>query len=219
MQAQSYPDGETYSKLYARYYGRDVGELLNLLEPMRDCRFLDLCGGQGLMSIGAINAGCKNATLVDAAFKMVLPELFDHPLIKVLCGEVKEAFKLMLMQNYRYERVSCRQAINYWLNQDTAKSVADILTPGGIFVFNTFNQKPPEKPRVMEYELGGCNFVEVSWLVGNMVHHVQIRDGLEPHQTSFKWLPPGVIHGWLEPYFEVTEERKGRSSIYRCIKK
>ena len=97
--------------------------------------------------------------------------------------------------------------------------VADVMAPGGVFAFNTFNRKPSEKPRVLQYELEGHSFVEVSWLVGDIVHHLQAREGMVPHQTSFRWFSPESLREMLKPYFVVIEIRHEKTSLYRCEKR
>lgn len=215
-----YPEHATYHALYLRYLqGRDAKELLELLEPLPLARFLDLCCGEGQLTHGALKAGVRHAYMVDAEPKMLPLQSRLRPLAQMLPMTVESALRFFRAERRHFERVACRQAVNYWLDEKTAKGLHGIMTPKGIFAFNTFNEKPAEKPRVLEYELEGHHFAEVSWLVGEWVHHVQVRDGMPPHTTRFKWIPPERFRELLEPYFEVEEIRKGKSSLYRCIAK
>lgn len=215
-----YPDHQTYRELYARYYsGRDVAELLQRLEPLWGMRVLDICGGDGRLALAALEKCARDCELVDAAAPMVPNEVRKHPLITVHIDIVHVALFYMYSRGVSFDRVVCRQAVNYWLDEATAGFVANVLRPGGIFVFNTFNQKPPEKPRVLQYPLDGHEFVEVSWVVGDTVHHVQVRDGMEPHCTAFRWISPEQFRKLLEPYFEIHEEQREKTSLYRCVKK
>jgi len=215
-----YPDYKTYKKLYLRYYdGRDVAELLRLLEPLRGTRLLDLCAGEGQLTLKALEEGAREVVVVDAEPAMISPVLRQHQQVRVATMSVHDALNAMHARGESFERIACRQAVNYWLNEETARLSANILTPGGIFAFNTFNQKPSEKPRVLQYELEDHVFVEVSWLVGDTVHHLQVREGMMPHHTSFNWFPPELLREILEPYFVATEERHDKTSLYRCEKK
>jgi hypothetical protein len=214
---EKYPDHKTYRALYARYYlGRPVEELLEFLKPLHDHRVLDICGGDGQLALGAIARGAREAVLVDQSSGMIPDEL--RKCGKILVHEVQ--IENFLMHAYLtgefYERAVCRQGVNYWLNEDTARNLSLVLKPGAIFVFNTFHQKPAEKPRVLEYDLDGHMFVETSWSIGDVVHHIQVRGGMEPHYTSFHWLSPDRLQRILTPYFVVVEDRRGATSIYRC---
>lgn len=214
-----YPDYETYRALYARYYIREVTDLLHLLEPLNGMSTMDLCGGDGRLTLKMITSGAQSVLFVDAEPKMVPPALWQHKRVRVVIKEVCSVLFDAIMRNESFDRIACQQAVNYWLNESTAQSVALALKPGGVFAFNTFNQKPPEKPRVMQYELDGHAFVEVSWLVGDTVHHLQVRDGMKPHYTSFQWLSPKRLRKLLKPHFIVNEEKRKRTSLYRCKKK
>ena len=94
--------------------------------------------------------------------------------------------------------------------------MAKVLAPSGVFVFNTFNRKPDRKPMVKEYELDGKKFVEVSWLVGNLVYHLQIREGMKFHATAFTWLSETRLVRLLRPHFKVRVIKDGPTSLYRC---
>ncbi len=215
-----YPDYETYRALYARYYrGRDIGELLRLLDPLEGTRILDLCSGDGRLALIALADGAHEADIVDASPVMIPKDLLMHVRINVHVQEVSGALIALRREGISFDRIGCRQAVNYWLDEVTAEQVAMSLKPGGIFAFNTFNQKPSTIPRALEYEYSGHQFAEVSWLVGDTVLHVQVRDGMESHTTSFAWISPERFRNLLGPYFAITEERDGKTSLYRCEKK
>lgn len=216
-----YPDHQTYAALYRRFYdGRDVAELLDPLGDLRGKRVIDLCAGDGRMSFEALKRGAQFVHLVDSESEMIpkaaqqIPqfEIWDMPVITALG----------IMQGSRQLRVDalvCRQGVNYWFDPKAVQLAAGILQPGGKLVFNTFSYPPPEKPRVREYHLDGNSFVEVSWLIGDDVHHVQIRQGLPPHITVFKWLPQELILATMEPYFTVELQVIDKTSIYVGTKK
>jgi len=215
----NFPDHETYRKLYARYYnGRDSEELLRLLKPIKGTNLLDLCGGDGRLTLNALKKGASRVVLVDAEYEMVPAPLHKNRKILVLIGTVMSALLNLHWGLRLFDRAVCRQGVNYWLNADTLRMLASVLKPQAVFVFNTFNQKPPKEPRVLEYKMGGHSFAEVSWLIGDKVHHLQVRDGLKHHHTEFKWLSPEEIRKLLERYFEVEEIQDGKTSLYRCVK-
>jgi 2-polyprenyl-3-methyl-5-hydroxy-6-metoxy-1,4-benzoquinol methylase len=215
-----YPDHETYRALYKRYFdGRDVSELLDLAEPLQGAEVVDLCGGEGQLSLAALARGAREVTLVDAEEKMIPWALRRSPSVKCVTQGAEMFLHDSRSDGVQFDRIVCRQAVNYWLHRLTAPHISPILREGGIFAFNTFNERPPDTPRILAYELDGHSFVEISYAVEDTVHHVQARDGLEPHKTSFAWLPPEKIRELLQPHFEVSEKRDGKTSLYRCVKK
>jgi len=116
--------------------------------------------------------------------------------------------------------VFCQQAINYILSDTLAKDLAQVLKKGGLFIFNTFNNKPPNNPQINSYHCDGFDYTEVNWSGENdIVYHVQIREGLAPHSHSFFYFSPDRIAEILHPYFIITRIDKGKSSIYKCQRK
>ncbi len=215
-----YPDHKTYAALYAKYIeGRDVGELAQLLQPLKGTQVLDLCCGEGLATRCVLGMNAERVVAVDAEPLMIPAWLSKYPNVRICKTSVVDAFDILHNLGLSFDRAVCRQAINYWLNRQTAGRIADALEPGGIFAFNTFNQQPTLKPRIKEYELGGHAFAEVSWLVGDTVHHVQVREGMVPHCTSFRWISPEQFREILEPYFHIEEHRRGKTSLYKCVKR
>lgn len=211
-----YPSAETYRKLYQRFYeGRSVQDLIELAHPIEDKTVLDLCGGDGRLALKAVQCGAKAVILVDREKNMTV----ESPDIKIFISSVQEFLNDCKTWKCKFDRILCQQAVNYWLDHNTAKLVSEVLKQEGIFVFNTFYNKPSEKPTAKAYEIDGLNFVEISWLVGNMVHHVQIMEGMESHTTEFMWLSPEYLMDTLSEYFDVEVKRDRNSSLYRCIKK
>lgn len=217
---EKYPDGKTYRKLYQRFYnGRMAGELLELVSGgVRGKAVLDLCGGDGRLSLEAVRLGAERVFLVDREKTMISREAGRCPRIGIRIGSVEYWLENFSGLGLRFDCVACQQAVNYWLNGETARLVAEILKKGGTFVFNTFNRKTPRKPLVKEYRIGKDNFAEISWLAGKVVHHVQVREGMAPHVTSFYWLSPKRLEAILRPYFKVTVRKQGRTSLYSCVK-
>ena len=216
---EKYPDYETYRALYARYHQRGVEDLLGRLKPLENMSVMDLCAGDGRLTLKMLESGARSVLIVDAEAEMVPSILYQHRQVRVTINEIHHALIEVITSGEFFDRIVCQQAVNYWLDQDTARSVAATLNHGGIFVFNTFTNKPSETPRVLQYEFEEHMFVEVSWLADGFVHHVQIRDGMEPHQTSFRWLSTERFRELLFPYFEINEERREKTSLYWCQKK
>lgn len=218
-----YPDCETYKALYKRFYdGRQPAELLDLAGNLKDKIVLDICAGDGRLSLEAIKRGASRVFFIEKEEKMFSKELrnaVDKNTYEISphIGSAKKILRELRMGHF--DIAFCRQGVNYWLNESTAKSVADVVMNQGLFIFNTFNAQPSEKPILKTYELDGKKFGEVSWLVGDTVHHVQIREGLPPHTTSFRWLSPEYLKKILSPYFNIQLIVDGSTSIYRCSRK
>ncbi len=216
-----YPDHGTYEALYAKYLERGVDEIIGALPKVAGALVLDLCGGNGRLSRALLKGRARRVILVDQESAMVPNDLvYTEAKFRFLKGDVPYILSYLLVHNKEaFDYVVCQQAINYWLSADAAQGLCWIMRSGGVFVFNTFNEKPSETPQVKQYVHGGHSFVETAWCTGDVVHHVQVRDGMQPHYTTFKWISPDQYREWLEPYFVVEEKRNGRSSLYVCTKK
>ncbi len=216
---EQYPDYQTYEKLYKRFYSRPAGSLIELVGSVAGKRVLDLCGGSGRLSLEAARLGAEEVVLVDREERMMGLPAKLNPRIRVEVDTVDSYIKSSVKDKKQFDFIFCQQAVNYWLCEEIASFLAAFLRGGGVFVFNTFNKRPPEKPLVKEYQLDGDNFVEVSWLVGDIVHHVQVREGMPCHLTSFHWLSPERLARMLNPYFLLDVKVEGGASLYRCLKK
>jgi ubiquinone/menaquinone biosynthesis C-methylase UbiE len=244
----NYPDYETYRKLYAKYFvHRQARELVDLAGSLTNKTVVDLCGGAGEIALLAKKKGAKTVLLIDGEEAMVdMKALYDfgiwfqrHDLRN---WHIKYILRCVNEYEPDWEReecgcfqcetefdgadfVFCRQAVNYWLwDEKAAKDVARIMRSGGKFIFNTFNTKPSTEPKVKQYDMGNLNgdwskYVEVHWLVDDMVHHVQICEGMEPHYTSFKWIPPERFREILEPHFDLDIKTDQYTDIYICQKR
>lgn len=216
-----YPDHRTYRELYSRFLGgKDIDTFKQLFGPLEGKDFLELCCGEGQLTRAAFTAGAGTAAVVDAETLMIPTALKTDSRVDTRAGHVREVLSQMKVKGELFHVVACRQAVNYWLSDTSAGGlVASVLRKDGVFAFNTFNTRPLKKPRVLEYEHAGSQFAEVSWLVGNTVHHVQIREGMAPHATSFLWISPKQFRERLEPFFRVREQRSGKTSFWHCVKK
>lgn len=219
-----YPKLENYRKLYARYLsdnGRHVSQLLDLAaDNFNGGRILDLCGGGGEIALAARDRGAGYVLIIDNCKKMVDYDILKSKVIEYGAYHVAEWLHDEWYTWEPFDYVFCRQAVNYWLDEDAAEDLSKIMLTGGVFVFNTFNKKPSPNPKVKQYVFEGVEFVEVSWLgADDMVHHVQCREGMRPHMTSFKWISPEQYMEWLSPWFEVATVIDGNTTLYRCKKK
>lgn len=187
------------------------------LVDLKDKQVVDLCGGSSDLCTRALQRGAKIVTVVDQS-KAMLGWLPTDLRISAFCGSV-ESF-LSQANDGEFDCVFCRQAVNYWLDLKTSRLLAQKIRRGGFFVFNTFNERPSNNPTVKEYEFEGHRFVEISQLCGeDMVHHVQCRDGMEPHTTCFKWITPGKFKSLLRSYFSLQIRAINKTSLYVCERK
>lgn len=221
-----YPTGDEYRILYARYFKRSPADLLKGVQ-VKGKRVLDLCGGNGRLSQWVIEQGCASCTMVEESPDMI-SAMRLHEKISVVQKSVSEFLR---SNSNQYDLIVCQQAVNYWISDSLIKLLIARLAVGGQFVFNTFNTQPTTKPYVKQYEYEGHQFVEISWLVPDMiykptksigihnfstVHHVQIRDGLLPHATEFAWISPEQFMELLGDFEHVNRFVDGPTTIYIC---
>jgi len=220
-----YPKSEAYDKLYARYLKRPVSEMLDFVRPIKGKVVWDLCAGAGRLSRECLRRGAKQVVAIDGAHDMLKP-LWDWmhaggkwtKRLTIVCDSMETIFPLYEPEP---DVVFCRQAVNYWFNRHTIGKLADFMSKGSKFIFNTFNTRPPLQPLVKQYEYDGAKFTEVSWRVSKtkMVHHVQIREGMEPHVTEFRWIPESEYIRILSPHFAIGKVTEGRTDIYICTRR
>ena len=118
-----------------------------------------------------------------------------------------------------FNAIFCQQGINYWFTPEHAGMIKRALAPKGFFIFNTFNVKPSVIPQTKVYYYAGRNYMEISWLVGDMVKHVQIAEDMDPHFTEFRWIPPEEFkRAFIKAGFFVTVKTEGSTDIYLCKK-
>ena len=119
----------------------------------------------------------------------------------------------------KFDVVICQQGINYWfIDELSIKYLVECMAPGGRFVFNTFYKPPSTYPDWKTYYIDGKIFGEAFYMVDGMVHHLQMREGIAPHYTIFKWLPRESFHV-LHKYFLVSRITEGNTDIYCCTLK
>ena len=223
--------GEDYEHLYKRYLKRDPKELLEMAGMQEGYRVLDLCAGSnGRASKAAVEMGASYVAAVDLNpfVKQLHSKRWSQRKVEPFCEDVFGYVQYNhIPKEERFDIVICQQGINYWLNSDNSHKRRDRLHKiAGVskrnfkLVFNTFNKMPPEKPLIKEYELDGNNYVEVVWTHNDHVNHIQIVNDLEPHFTTFKWLPREVIEKICdEAHLNIEVKTEGSTDIYVCTRK
>lgn len=209
-----YPRYDVYENMYNRYFKKGVDYLIEEAHLKRSDKVLDLCGGNGRLT-RALKEMVADVTYVDQE-KDMIPDDLEKLGIKVINRSVEEYVNETID---KYDKVFCEQAVNYWLKDIDIKSFAKIFKRNGLFIFNTFANKPSKKPMIKEYVIDDISYLEVSYLVNDMVEHVQIREGYEPHFTEFAWISEDEFRQILSPYFDVSIRENGKSSLYVARRK
>lgn len=220
----NYPPAKDYEIMYARYFNkRSIHELIKHVPNIKGGMFADLCCGGGHLATELALMGADDVFAVDSSKKMIkwaLNKDFMWGRSSVAIHAVHVTVSKFLSRNsINLDAAFCRQAINYWFNESTAKKLAKLLKDGGHFVFNTFNEEPPEGISYNPYAYDGRAYLEVNQRIGNMIHHTQHCEGFPPHQTKFRWISREEYHGILESHFRTVKEIvDGKTSIYVCEK-
>lgn len=213
-----YPTPEAYRHIYAKYYqGRSIEELCLLLGSINNKYCLDLCSGEGLATEFFVRHGASCIWTVDESALMIDEAKKKCPTASTHCLSVQDALVLANQSEVQFDKVLCRQGINYWLTPTAVQLLSKCMKTGSIFVFNTFNQKVSVFPRVRTYVHNGRSYGEVAYSVGDVIHTVVACDGYEPHQSEILWLSRELLHTLLEPHYKVTELVDGNSSVYVCV--
>jgi len=215
---------EQYKILYARYLDpKRTNKLLDLAGSLEGKNVIDLCGGGGRLSRKALKRGAEEVTLIDASATMT--EHLNQWDISVFLNTIGQG--LRLLPNEDTAAAFCQQGINYWFDRNTIELLSLKMKPGGVFIFNTFNNKPRSEPDVRRYTISGKTYVEIFWTqrIGDndgfptKVHHVQCVQGLPPHYNTFKWVSPTDFKRILKTCFNKVEVFiEGKTSTYRCTK-
>lgn len=232
----NYPNAETYAKLYQKYLEHRPGkDLVELAGDVKGKTVWDLCCGSGEIGVHCAELGAKFVRCVDSGYFMTTPAMWGLRKHESTCESKINTLTIeAILKRQDLESpdvVFCRQAVNYWMNEGSVKALAEHMQPGSVLVFNTFNTCPSVIPNVKQYEMKTGEhtdltyqvafFVEVSWYVPetNKVHHVQIRNGMEPHTTEFDWIATDDFVRWLAPYFDIQRDNDGNTALYRCVRR
>lgn len=212
-----YPNYDTYQKLYGRYLIKGPYRFFERCDPTGK-RVLDLCTGGGQLARYAFDHNAKFIQLVDLS-----PDMLD-PMLKKQYNNIGKLtmaveYYLSAFNQESFDIVVCRQAVNYWFKYVNGIEIANVVKPGGYFVFNTFGNKPSETPTVREYYHDGVAYKELSYLIEDRIYHVQSCTGIPPHFTSFDWIDREEYSNKLKPYFDIEEVVDGPSSMWYCKRK
>ena len=209
-----YPKYKDYENMYKRFFSKGVNYLIDKAHIQKEDKVLDICGGNGRLTKELLKR-CDNVSYLDKE-KDMIPDELEELDVKVYNEDI-ESFVSHVKE--KYNKVFCEQAINYWLLHIDVEKFSKIFLPGGLFVFNTFSNKPPTTPLIKEYIIDNKHYAEISYLVNNTVEHIQIREGYSPHVTEFDWISKDKYMELLSPYFDVELFGDGKSSLYVCKRK
>ena len=206
-----YPKYYIYEKLYKRYFLKGVDYLIKEADLICNDKVLDICGGNGRLTKELVKFS-NDVSYLDKEEDMIPLEL-EKLGVKVYNDSVENFID---NEKQKYTKVFCEQAINYWLLKIDVKKFSDLFEKDGLFIFNTFSNKPSNKPMIKEYTLDEKSYLEVSYLTNNKVQHIQICEEYQPHFTVFDWISEEQYKKLLSPYFDIKIKNDGKSSLYIC---
>ncbi|MBP3461828.1 MAG: class I SAM-dependent methyltransferase [Bacilli bacterium] len=206
-----YPKYYIYEKLYRRYFLKGVNYIIKEADLTSDDRVLDICGGNGRLTKELVKFS-NNVSYLDQE-KDMIPLDLEQLGIKIYNESIEN---FVDNASEKYTKVFCEQAINYWLLNIDIKKFSGLLEKGGLFIFNTFSNKPSNKPMIKEYNLDNKSYLEISYLIDKKVYHIQVCEGYEPHFTVFGWISREQYIKLLSPYFDIEVKDDGKSSLYIC---
>jgi len=209
-----YPKYYIYENLYKRYFLKGVDYLIKEANLSSNDKILDICGGNGRLTKELIKIS-NDVSYLDKE-KDMIPSNLKELGIKVYNDSIEN---FVNNTKEKYTKVFCEQAINYWLSNIDIYKFSNIFSKNALFIFNTFSNKPTNKPMIKEYVLDNINYLEISYLIDNKVYHIQICEGYEPHFTVFDWISKEKYIELLSTYFEVKVNDNGKSSLYICKRK
>lgn len=206
-----YPKYYIYENLYKRYFLKGVDYFIKEACLTSKDRILDICGGNGRLAKELIKFS-DDVSYLDKENDMI-PSDLENLGVKVYNDSIEN---FVNNTNKKYTKVFCEQAINYWLLNINIEKFSDIFEKDGLFIFNTFSNKPSNKPIIKKYELDNISYLEISYLINNKVNHIQVCEGYEPHFTVFDWISKEQYLKLLSPYFHIEIKDDGKSSLYIC---
>lgn len=209
-----YPHYSIYENLYKRFFNKGVQYLINEADIQDYDKILDICGGNGRLT-RKLKSLCNDVSYLDQE-KDMIPEDLEGLGIEVYNTSIEN---FVNTTNKKFSKVFCEQAINYWLLNIDIEKFGSIFEKDGLFIFNTFSNKPPIKPMTKQYEIENKNYLEISYLVNEKVYHIQVCEGLAPHFTIFDWISEETYLKLLSPYFDIKIKDNGKSAVYICKRK
>ncbi len=209
-----YPKYCDYENLYKRYFLKGVDYFIKEANLTFDDKVLDICGGNGRLTKELIKYS-NNVSYLDKEEDMIPSELSGLG-IKVYNDSIENFIN---NSKEKYTKVFCEQAINYWLLNIDIEKFSNLFYKNGLFIFNTFSNKPSNKPMIKEYTIDNKSYIEISYLLNNKIEHIQVCEGYTPHFTSFDWISEDQYKKILSPYFDIEIKNDGKSSLYICKRK
>ena len=206
-----YPKYYVYENLYKRYFLKGIDYFIESAELSLEDKILDICGGNGRLTKELIKYS-SDVSYLDKE-KDMIPEDLEELGIRVYNESIEE---FVNNTNEKYTKVFCEQAINYWLLNIDVNKFSNLFSKDALFIFNTFSNKPTNKPKIKEYVIDNLNYLEISYLIDNKVYHVQVCEGYEPHFTVFDWISKEQYIELLSPYFDIEVKDDGKSALYKC---
>jgi len=206
-----YPKYYVYEKLYKRYFLKGIDYFIKEANLSKKDKILDICGGNGRLTKELLKFS-DDVSYLDQE-KDMIPLDLEKLGIKIYNDSIEN---FVNNTNEKYTKIFCEQAVNYWLLSIDIKKFSNLFEKDALFIFNTFSNKPSNKPMLKEYVLDNINYLEVSYLIDNKVHHIQICEGYEPHLTVFDWISKEQYLALLTPYFDIKIKDDGKSSLYIC---
>lgn len=217
-----YPNNKIYEKLYARFIDDDkTSHMIKQANLNYNSKVLDLCGGNGRLSYMCADIGC-DVTLVDIE-KDMLPEKCPGNM-KVFKNDIFDFIIKEFDNRQKYDVIFCQQAINYFQGNyfdNIPTYLSEILNKNGVFIFNTFHNKPDKNGILRKYKFDKNEYIEYTYYkeIEDVIQHIQICVGMEPHMTEFYWLSPKWIQKKYSVFFDIELETNGVSDLYVCRKK
>jgi len=202
----SYKKGN-YERLYSKYIFKDVDKLLILAKVTKNKSLLDLGAGTGAVSKIAWKRGVRNITAIEKHKAML-----DNISLKIekVYSSVEDFVPMK-----KYDIAICRQAINYMDLEKVDEVVHKALKKRGVFVFNSFVNKPLFN--IKSYSFNNVRYFEFSTSFGKTVFHVQASKlGIDLTKFSYYNKEDFSI---FNKRFSVRRMVEGNSVYYICRKR
>lgn len=206
----------SYNELYARYL-QNPGFLLELANHQPQHQLLDLCGGTGALTRAALAAGTapSHITLLD-----LNPRLANEN-IRQIKNNVQDGLKQLVTEQQSFDSVICRQAFAYLdvigdAGIELAMMLANLIKPGGKFVFNTFI-----RPRFhfKTYRYQGQRYIEMAGYFQRRVFHLQINLWRGYDLTISKWHKEERIYAIFNPLFKIETQWRENAMYWICTRR
>ena len=149
-----YPKYYIYEELYKRYFLKGFNYFIKEANLTSKDKILDICGGNGRLSKELIKFS-NNVSYLDKE-KDMIPLDLEQLGIKVYNDSIENFAN---NSTEKYTKVFCEQAINYWLLNIDIKKFSSLFEKDGLFIFNTFSNKPSNKPMIKKYILGDKSYL------------------------------------------------------------